>query len=155
MLLVFICRLSEWAVLYVYVYTHTHIDLYVCVLLLPDNHCCQLPPLPEEKSHHAPAEGSRTLSPSSFSAANWHQEVVPPHNLSERFPCAVKKKKKEMKFQSWECRQASGMTPRLLCGSSSTGTMRLEVGMASRKLTAWYVCVLVSDESPIVNRLNH
>ena len=33
--------------------------------------------------------------------------------------------------------EASGITPQLLCGSSSAGAMRLEVGIASRKLTAW------------------
>lgn len=91
MLLVFIRRLSEWVVLYV----DTHIDLYVCVCVINAwQRLLSASPLPEEKSHHAPAEGSRTVSASSFPAANWHQEVVPPHNLNERFPCAVKKNKK-------------------------------------------------------------
>lgn len=97
MLLVFIRCLSEWVVLYV----DTHIDLYVCVCVINAwQRLLSASPLPEEKSHHAPAEGSRTVSASSFPAANWHQEVVPPHNLNERFPCAVKKQKNRWNFRA-------------------------------------------------------
>lgn len=45
----------------------------------------------------------------------------------------------------WVHEEASGMTLRLLRGSSSVGAMRLEVGMASGKLTAWFVCVCVGE----------
>lgn len=49
------------------------------------------------------------------------------------------------KMSDWADRECAGrwfgMTLQLLCGSSSTRAMRLEVGMASGRLAAGYACV--------------